>query len=549
MKMSKYHYNLIKWNLDKYDCPPVEYNKFQIFLLMENANTHLVSVFKDHLLYDDTTEFFKEYYKSNQINKRLKSIFEYYESSSYLFPNYTALYEGKYIYKNIIKKQKLIDYIEHLEDLKQEQDKEKNKEKHKEQTSNNQKNNPENNSSNSYVNIFDTIVYNDIIKETANNSKINEIFCIDEKNLGNGDSVSSLLKLTEQMHSKMQKDKNVIKIYVSRHAKRKINKTKECLTTRNDRFNYDLNTERVNTANNNSQSTTKKLTINISNNFKDKIHKINKDNIIINYNNQNINNCYIENNFISTQTYSNLKTEPSRHLKSIKSGNLDQKSLQKNKVIKKILTTKKLTINIPNNLKFIKHQRLQTDFLNNSNKIKSPINNQSKTNIRNKILYKSKNLDTYTKSINRNILKNINLTNMNKHNQDVLTLSKNHQKHFSTNSYNFQNYTALSNENKMQIIKIKCNAKRKMISKDKKELFTQKIQHSKNRKTAFASTIGMSVSSKKLHNENSNSNSTNKVNKSNNLIGNKSKGINNRKKHIYHIGMNTPKDTNLNYYI
>ena len=69
MKMSKYHYNLIKWNLDKYDCPPVEYNKFQIFLLMENANTHLVSVFKDHLLYDDTTEFFKEYYKKKTYTK------------------------------------------------------------------------------------------------------------------------------------------------------------------------------------------------------------------------------------------------------------------------------------------------------------------------------------------------------------------------------------------------------------------------------------------------------------------------------------------------
>ena len=44
---------------------------------------------------------------------------DYYESSSYVFPNYTSINEGKYIYRNIIKKQQLIDYLEELEEKNQ----------------------------------------------------------------------------------------------------------------------------------------------------------------------------------------------------------------------------------------------------------------------------------------------------------------------------------------------------------------------------------------------------------------------------------------------
>ena len=112
----------MRWNLEKYNSTPLLYQKYLIFLLMENANTHLVSMFKDYLLYDDMTEFFKEYYNHEEIYPRLKTIYEYYESSSYLFPNYTAIEEGKYIYRNIIKKQKLIDYLEDLEDKKLEKE-------------------------------------------------------------------------------------------------------------------------------------------------------------------------------------------------------------------------------------------------------------------------------------------------------------------------------------------------------------------------------------------------------------------------------------------
>ena len=191
--MKKYKINIIKWNLEKYNSSPLFYEKFQILLLMENANTHLVSLFKDYLLYDDSTEFLKDYYyKNKEIYQRLKTIYDYYESSSYLFPNYTAINEGKYIYRNIIKKQKLIDYLEDLEDKKK--DKENKKKK------NENLNLYQNEQSSSFFDVFNTRIYNNIIKETGNDSKINELFCVGNNgNIECGDSIASILKLTEEM--------------------------------------------------------------------------------------------------------------------------------------------------------------------------------------------------------------------------------------------------------------------------------------------------------------------------------------------------------------
>jgi hypothetical protein len=50
----------------------------------------------------------------------LKKIFEFYEINSKIFPNYIILSESRYIYKNIQKKQKLIDQLQEMEVLENE---------------------------------------------------------------------------------------------------------------------------------------------------------------------------------------------------------------------------------------------------------------------------------------------------------------------------------------------------------------------------------------------------------------------------------------------
>ncbi len=237
--MKKYKINVMKWNLEKYNTTPLFYLKFQILLLMEYANTHLVSIFKDYLLYDDSTEFFKEYYIKKEIYPRLKTIYDYYESSSYLFPNYTAINEGKYIYRNIIRKQKLIDYLEDLEDKKKEKEEKKNLKKKKKL-----KNQTQNEQSSSCIEVFDTKIYENIRKETENDSKINELFCVGTKNSNNDcDSFASILKLTEELKEK-EKDsqkKNIQNKEISNKTNKETNSIiNKNINTNNKKIIYNL---------------------------------------------------------------------------------------------------------------------------------------------------------------------------------------------------------------------------------------------------------------------------------------------------------------------
>ena len=57
--------------------------------IIYNEKTHIVAKFKDYLIYDDNSEFFKRYYKSYESILRLPKYFEYYHTYSKIYPNYT----------------------------------------------------------------------------------------------------------------------------------------------------------------------------------------------------------------------------------------------------------------------------------------------------------------------------------------------------------------------------------------------------------------------------------------------------------------------------
>ena len=85
------------------------YNIKIINEIISNDNSHIVAEFKDFLIKDDYSEFIQKYYNQDEIIPLLKQIFEYYKLSSVVYPNYILLPENKYIYRNIQKKQKIID--------------------------------------------------------------------------------------------------------------------------------------------------------------------------------------------------------------------------------------------------------------------------------------------------------------------------------------------------------------------------------------------------------------------------------------------------------
>jgi len=76
---------------------------------MYNESRHIVSLFKDYLIFDDFSEYLKREYRLSEITDRLPKVFDFYNKYSKVFPNYVLLPENQYMFKNIEKKQKLID--------------------------------------------------------------------------------------------------------------------------------------------------------------------------------------------------------------------------------------------------------------------------------------------------------------------------------------------------------------------------------------------------------------------------------------------------------
>ncbi len=85
------------------------YNTKSINDIVYNESTHIVSVFKDWLIYDDTSEFLKQSYSIHELFSLLKKQTEYYDKYSMVFPNYYQLDVKEYMFKNIKRKQKAID--------------------------------------------------------------------------------------------------------------------------------------------------------------------------------------------------------------------------------------------------------------------------------------------------------------------------------------------------------------------------------------------------------------------------------------------------------
>ena len=81
-----------------------------------NENTHIVAEFKDYLISGDYSEFLQKSYNLKECKECLPKIYEYYDSCSVIFPNYVILPESKYIYKNIQRKQRVIDNQQDLEE-------------------------------------------------------------------------------------------------------------------------------------------------------------------------------------------------------------------------------------------------------------------------------------------------------------------------------------------------------------------------------------------------------------------------------------------------
>ena len=105
--------NRARYKLIKRYNKPLSYHDVKIINdILYNEKTHYVEQFKEYLIYEDYNEFLKRFYKSHEIDIKLPKILVFYEKYSKIYANYTVIPESKYMYKNIKRKQKMIDQMQ-----------------------------------------------------------------------------------------------------------------------------------------------------------------------------------------------------------------------------------------------------------------------------------------------------------------------------------------------------------------------------------------------------------------------------------------------------
>ena len=157
-KHSNYKEKIIHNNLKKYNISTKTFNKYIINDIIFDHRNHIVAVFKNYLLWDESSEFLKRYYKKKDIFGRLPKISEYYEQYTLFSPNYLAN-EGLLIIimiKWIKKKKKYMQYLEEKEEA------EKNKKVKKNLNQN-----------------FEPLISEEILSLTKNRSKSFFSSCVD----------------------------------------------------------------------------------------------------------------------------------------------------------------------------------------------------------------------------------------------------------------------------------------------------------------------------------------------------------------------------------
>ena len=100
----------------KYDAKTSLYDIKKVNELIFNVPTHFTAIFKEYLLKEEEADFLKRMYFKNEITKKLKNIFYFYDKYSKIFPNYIVIPEGLHLYKNILKKQKMIDKLQKIKE-------------------------------------------------------------------------------------------------------------------------------------------------------------------------------------------------------------------------------------------------------------------------------------------------------------------------------------------------------------------------------------------------------------------------------------------------
>ena len=98
----------------KYNSSNISYAIKKIDDLIYLETSLYTSKFREFLLYEEESDFFRRLYPSSELYPKLKKILLFYNKYSKIFPNYIIMNGAKYLYKNIQKKQKMINNLQEM---------------------------------------------------------------------------------------------------------------------------------------------------------------------------------------------------------------------------------------------------------------------------------------------------------------------------------------------------------------------------------------------------------------------------------------------------
>ena len=313
-----------------------DYNIKMIEDILDNEETHLVAEFKDFLIIGDLNEFMQKYYSLLESRKYIPKICDYYTKSSLIFPNYVSLNESKYIYKNIRKKQKLIDQQQEQDELKEK------KEKNKKDES----------SSESVNNFFSSKTLNSILQQ-SNTSNVKIIFGIDDnKNNNKKNNINNNINKNSDLDLDIDNDETPMKIIDNlEEIEKGIKEIKDNKNIKLNNTNIKKQNKKENDSKNKKYSNILKINnSNTSSNKSSNIYKRNKKRII--NNNLSKKQTITENNSKNyNKSNSSITGKESNYVKKKYINYFFINSQKKNKrkiLIKNSLITNKFNTNINN---------------------------------------------------------------------------------------------------------------------------------------------------------------------------------------------------------
>ena len=366
-------YKLIK----RYDKPLSYHDVKMINDILYNEKTHYVEAFKEYLIYEDYNEFLKRFYKNSELKIKLPKILMFYEKYSKIYANYTVIPESKYMYKNIKRKQKMIDQMQNNDVNNSENEEE---EEENEEISNT---------------VFSSRVMNSICRKTLSTLNKSDNEGKSEQSINNFISQISEIETKANQINQIDKNKNtkkfqkniilpvkMNKIFMNNNGYTKQNQKNRIQINKNEKF---LSNNRTN---NNNNSKNKNLEIQFTyskKSFQNEVSNVN--NKTINNNNDNNTNYYIaDTNAVNTKANSNLIIINDYMSKNNYKNYSNSNSILNNNNSIGNYTNNSNTFHSHKNslkLKNISKQKIKQNIINHSNNIYNMKENMSESNINN----------------------------------------------------------------------------------------------------------------------------------------------------------------------